>query len=240
MLQTIRDRLTGWIAVLILVVIGLALAISFGTTGSDVVGRGYAAKVNGEEIPVSEFRTVYQNQLVRQQEMLQSEVDAWRQRLIGELDGQDRLEEPKGLEHPHPGRLEHDPRADSARLGDRRVDRHPVAGTRQEDRGRRTGGAAADDPYVERSHPPTLPDAASPAATKPERPADSVEASGAKARSLRSRTSPAGAAASRPRIPPRTPNGVRDSPGEASGPKRARSRLGMVKEGEEFYQVVEE
>ena len=36
MLQTIRDRLTGWVAVAILLIIALALVVTFGNMNSDV------------------------------------------------------------------------------------------------------------------------------------------------------------------------------------------------------------
>ncbi|SVE36439.1 uncharacterized protein METZ01_LOCUS489293, partial [marine metagenome] len=62
MLQTIRDRLTGWIATIIIVVIGLALVISFGNMNTSSVGNTFAARVNGYEIPAFEFRDVLQNQ----------------------------------------------------------------------------------------------------------------------------------------------------------------------------------
>ncbi len=73
MLQTIRERLTGWVAAAVIVVIGLALVVSFGNMSTDVTGTNFAAKVDGEEIPMLEFRQVYQNQLLRQQELLRGD-----------------------------------------------------------------------------------------------------------------------------------------------------------------------
>jgi peptidyl-prolyl cis-trans isomerase D len=62
MLQTIRDRLTGWVATIVILVIGVALIITFGNMDTNVVGNTFAARVNGEEIPAIEFREVLQNQ----------------------------------------------------------------------------------------------------------------------------------------------------------------------------------
>ena len=61
MLQTIRERLTGWIAGIIIGVIGLALVIGFGNMEMSSVADTFAARVNGEEIPTIEFREVLQN-----------------------------------------------------------------------------------------------------------------------------------------------------------------------------------
>ncbi len=64
MLQTIRDRLTGWVAVVFLGLIGLTLVVSFGNMTTDVASANVAATVNGEDIPMFRFRDVYQDQLV--------------------------------------------------------------------------------------------------------------------------------------------------------------------------------
>ncbi len=76
MLNTIRERLSGWIAVLIIFILAMALVISFGNMNTDVVTGNFAAKVNGEEIPMLEFRRVYQDQLLRQQQAAQGELTA--------------------------------------------------------------------------------------------------------------------------------------------------------------------
>ncbi len=76
MLQTIRDRLTGWVAVFVLAVIGIALVISFGNMNTDAVPVNVVAKVNGEEIPKAQFRQVYQQQLLRQQQAFKGELPA--------------------------------------------------------------------------------------------------------------------------------------------------------------------
>lgn len=63
MLQLIRDKLTGWIAVVIFIFIGLAFAL----WGIDLGGANlnYAAKVNGEDISLNDFRRQQQNQLAQ-------------------------------------------------------------------------------------------------------------------------------------------------------------------------------
>jgi len=62
MLQSIRDRVTGKFAVLILVLI--ALPFVFFGINSDLIGAGFAAKVNGEEISAVQFENAYQNQIL--------------------------------------------------------------------------------------------------------------------------------------------------------------------------------
>ena len=62
MLQTIRDRVTGKFALLILVLI--ALPFVFFGINSDLIGAGFAAKVNGEETSAFQFESAYQNQLL--------------------------------------------------------------------------------------------------------------------------------------------------------------------------------
>ncbi|MCC5795387.1 MAG: SurA N-terminal domain-containing protein [Chromatiales bacterium] len=67
MLQTIREKLTGWIALAVVGIIGLSLALTF--TGSPtIMGSDYAARVNGEDITVNEFREAFQNELFAQQQ----------------------------------------------------------------------------------------------------------------------------------------------------------------------------
>lgn len=82
MLQTIRDRLTGWVAVVFLGLIGLTLVVSFGNMTTDVASANVAATVNGEEIPMIRFRDVYQEQLVRQQEAFQGELPEFLQQQL--------------------------------------------------------------------------------------------------------------------------------------------------------------
>ena len=62
MLQTIREKLTGWFAVFILGAIALTLVISFGNIDTGFSGGATAASVNGEDIAVREFRQLFQQQ----------------------------------------------------------------------------------------------------------------------------------------------------------------------------------
>jgi len=62
MLQTIREKLTGWFAIFILGAIALTLVISFGNIDTGFSGGASAAVVNGEDIAVREFRQLYQQQ----------------------------------------------------------------------------------------------------------------------------------------------------------------------------------
>ncbi len=62
MLQTIREKLTGWFAIFILGAIGLALVVSFGNIDTGFSGGAAAASVNGEDIAMNEFRQLYQQQ----------------------------------------------------------------------------------------------------------------------------------------------------------------------------------
>jgi peptidyl-prolyl cis-trans isomerase D len=68
MLQTIRDRLTGWVAFFIIAAIAVALVISFGKMKTDVANENFAARVNGEDIAVVDFRQIYQRRLLQEQE----------------------------------------------------------------------------------------------------------------------------------------------------------------------------
>ncbi len=82
MLQTIRDRLTGWVATIIILVIGVALVITFGNMETNAVTNTFAARVNGEEIPAIEFREIFQNQEQQLQATYGSEIpDALRAEL---------------------------------------------------------------------------------------------------------------------------------------------------------------
>ena len=83
MLQTIRDRLTGWVATIVILIIGVALVITFGNMDTSAVANSFAARVNGEEIPAIEFREVLQNQEQQLQATYGSEIpDALRAELV--------------------------------------------------------------------------------------------------------------------------------------------------------------
>lgn len=77
MLQTIRDRLTGGVALVFLGLIGLTLVVSFGNMTTDVASANVAATVNGDDISMFRFREVYQRQLAQQQEAFQGELPAF-------------------------------------------------------------------------------------------------------------------------------------------------------------------
>lgn len=74
MLQSIRDRFTGVIALAIVVVIGVALTITLVDTDTFTGGTNFAARVNGEEIPLTDFRQVVQQQTLQQEEVSRSEL----------------------------------------------------------------------------------------------------------------------------------------------------------------------
>lgn len=68
MLQNIRDRFTGPTA---LVVLGLiAIPFIFVGVSSPLIGSGYAAKVDGEEISLQAFQMAWQNQINQNPELL--------------------------------------------------------------------------------------------------------------------------------------------------------------------------
>ena len=62
MLQNIRDRITGRLAIVILALI--ALPFVFFGINYNFVGLGFAAKVNGEEISITQFENAYRDQLL--------------------------------------------------------------------------------------------------------------------------------------------------------------------------------
>ena len=69
MLQNIREKLQGWVAFAVLLIIGVPLALSFVSSDFAVTSSGgFAARVNGEEISSVDFQRVYQNELVAAQE----------------------------------------------------------------------------------------------------------------------------------------------------------------------------
>jgi peptidyl-prolyl cis-trans isomerase D len=64
MLQTIRDRFTGGIAIAMLALIAVPFAF-FGITDYNFLGSGYAAKVGDVEISLAQLENAYQNQLLQ-------------------------------------------------------------------------------------------------------------------------------------------------------------------------------
>lgn len=72
MLQKIREKVSGWVAGIILAV----LAVVFAVWGIDFTfsARSVAAKVNGEEVPIEPVRRAFQDQLSRFQQALSQDV----------------------------------------------------------------------------------------------------------------------------------------------------------------------
>ncbi|MDH3546416.1 MAG: SurA N-terminal domain-containing protein [Gammaproteobacteria bacterium] len=62
MLQKIRDKITGWVALTILGVIAVTF-VFFGGANFAVIGSNYAAKVDGSEIGINQFEQTYRQQL---------------------------------------------------------------------------------------------------------------------------------------------------------------------------------
>ncbi|NND54896.1 MAG: hypothetical protein HKN56_08010 [Gammaproteobacteria bacterium] len=62
MLDTIREKFLGALAIPILGIIALSLVVTFGNIDTGFSPAGTAVSVNGEDIPASEFRALYQQQ----------------------------------------------------------------------------------------------------------------------------------------------------------------------------------
>jgi len=73
MLQTIHDKLKGWLAAVVLGAIGLVFV--FWGINWTMSAPNYAAKVNGSEIPSSEVRQAYQQQLAQIERQTKGSVD---------------------------------------------------------------------------------------------------------------------------------------------------------------------
>ena len=74
MLQTIRDKFTGFMAVLIIGAIGVALTITLVKTDTFTGATNFAARVNGEDISLIDFRQVAQQQVLQQEEVSRAEL----------------------------------------------------------------------------------------------------------------------------------------------------------------------
>src|SRR3974390_2219644 len=73
MLQTIRDKITGWFATVFLGAFPVVF-IFWGINLRSVTAPTYAAKVNGEHISIETARRAWQEQLARLQQMMRSEI----------------------------------------------------------------------------------------------------------------------------------------------------------------------
>ena len=74
MLQAIRDKFTGWIAIVFIVLISMTLVISFGNMDQTPLRDDVVITVNGEEITLFEFQEEFSNKLVEFQDLLGDEV----------------------------------------------------------------------------------------------------------------------------------------------------------------------
>ena len=61
MLQTIRDKFTGWIAIVFIGLLALTLVISFGNMEQTPLQDNVVITVNGEEITLFEFQEEFSN-----------------------------------------------------------------------------------------------------------------------------------------------------------------------------------
>ncbi len=82
MLQRIRDRFTGGVALAIVLAIGLAMTITLVDLDTFTGGGNFAARVNGEEIPRADFREVAQRQLLQQEEQRRAELTPAERQLV--------------------------------------------------------------------------------------------------------------------------------------------------------------
>lgn len=76
MLQNIRDRFTGVMALIIIGGIGVAMVIGLVNTDTGMQGRESAASVNGEDIALTDYREVVQQQVLQQEQLTKSDIPA--------------------------------------------------------------------------------------------------------------------------------------------------------------------
>ena len=74
MLEKIRDGLKGWLAWVVIAIIGVPLALTFVGGDSTFTGGSTAASVNGEDIPAVEFQRVLQDRMVARQQETRSQL----------------------------------------------------------------------------------------------------------------------------------------------------------------------
>jgi len=74
MLETIREKFTGWIAGLIIGAISIALVISFGNMNQTPLEQDVVITVNDKEITLIDYREEYTNQLLQFQEIFGDEI----------------------------------------------------------------------------------------------------------------------------------------------------------------------
>ena len=74
MLETIREKFTGWIAILIIGLISLTLVISFGNMDQTPLENDIVITVNSKEISLFDYREEFSNQLQRYQEVFGDQI----------------------------------------------------------------------------------------------------------------------------------------------------------------------
>ena len=74
MLQAIRDKFTGWIAMVFIGLLSITLVISFGNMDQTPLQDDVVITVNGEEITLFEFQEEFSNKLAEFQDILGDEV----------------------------------------------------------------------------------------------------------------------------------------------------------------------
>jgi len=89
MLQTIRDKFTGWIAIVFIGLLSMTLVISFGNMDQTPLQDDVVITVNGEEITLFEFQEEFSNKLVEFQDLLGDEVPEVLERTIKESAAED-------------------------------------------------------------------------------------------------------------------------------------------------------
>ena len=89
MLQTIRDKFTGWIAIVFIGLLALTLVISFGNMEQTPLQDNVVITVNGEEITLFEFQEEFSNKLAEFQDLLGDEVPEVLEQTIKESAGED-------------------------------------------------------------------------------------------------------------------------------------------------------
>ena len=64
MLQNLREKFTGWVAITILAVIGITF-VFVGGANFATIGNNYAAKVDDYDIGIGQFESAYQEEVQR-------------------------------------------------------------------------------------------------------------------------------------------------------------------------------
>ena len=74
MLQNLREKFTGWVAITILAVIGVTF-VFVGGANFTFVGNNYAAKVDDAEIGLNQFEAAYRDQILQNPQLSQASDD---------------------------------------------------------------------------------------------------------------------------------------------------------------------